>query len=549
MSRFRNVLDEARKNETVVNFMEGESYRVNPLDTLKMITASSIFGEPSYYRDGGLGGRVRDASFKSCALLKGHLLFGDAWGGRTTTQIMESAVDEALTADFEGTLRWAVTLRQEFSMRLNPQVIMVRAALHPGRKAFTQKNPGLFSEIERQVMSRGDDALSQLAYFLYHNHGKQRMPSLLKRSLAGKLGSLDVYEAAKYKSAEIGLKDAVRITHAHSAVIDEFMKTGAIALPPGKKTWENLRSEGMGWKDIFCQVSMGHMAMLRNLRGVFSEVEDSGFCQEYLDRLKGGVAKGRQFPFRYYSAYQAVEKSECAHRPQILDALEECMDLSMESLPRFRGKTMCLSDNSGSAWGNIPTEYGTVQVAVIDNLSSVIAAAASEEGYVGKFGDRLKIFPISRRGHILRQCREVSREGHADVGASTEGGIWEFFSNAIAKKEHWDQIFIYSDQQAGHGGLYGTNAQRKQYQEQGFSCNGVRRGNGSYINVFDLILAYRRAVNPKVNVFSVQTAGYNNVCVPEYAYRTCILYGWTGRELAFAGQMIDLWDGMEQRRS
>lgn len=55
MSRFRNVLDEARKNETVVNFMEGESYRVNPLDTLKMITASSIFGEPSYYRDGGLG--------------------------------------------------------------------------------------------------------------------------------------------------------------------------------------------------------------------------------------------------------------------------------------------------------------------------------------------------------------------------------------------------------------------------------------------------------------------------------------------------------------
>lgn len=549
MSRFRNVMDEARKDETVVNFMEGESYRIRPLDTLKMITASSIFGEPSYYRDGGLGSEVRDARFKGCELLKGHLLFGGAWDGRTTTQIMESAVDEALTADFEGTLRWAAALRQEFSMRLNPQVIMVRAALHPGRKEFTQKNPGLFSEIEQQVMSRGDDALSQLAYFLYHNHGKQKMPSLLKRSLAGKLRSLDAYEAAKYKSAEIGLKDAVRITHAHSAVIDEYMKTGAIALPPGKKTWENLRSEGMGWKDIFRQASMGHMAMLRNLRGVFSQVEDREFCGEYLQRLKGGVAKGRQFPFRYYSAYQAVEKSDCAHRPQILDALEECMDLAMEHLPRFRGKTMCLSDNSGSAWGAIPTEYGTVQVAVIDNLSSVIAAASSEEGYVGKFGDRLKTFPISRKGNILRQCREVSREGYSDVGASTEGGIWEFFSKAIERKEHWDQIFIYSDQQAGHGGLYGTNAQQEQYQGQGFSCSGDRRGNGSYINVFELILAYRRAVNPKVNVFSIQTAGYNNVCVPEYAYRTCILYGWTGRELAFAGQMIDLWDSMEREQA
>ncbi len=543
MSRFRKILDAARKNETVENFMGGESYQVNPLDTLKMITASSIFGEPSYYRDGGFAGCLRDAKYKTCELLKGHLLFGGAWEGRTTTEIMESAIDEALEADFEGTLRWAARLRADFSMRLNPQVIMVRAALHPGRKQFTSKNPGLFGELERQVMSRGDDALSQLAYFLYSNHGKQNMPSLLKRSLAQRLESLEPYEAAKYKNAEMGLKDAVRITHAHSALIDGFMQTGSIELPPQKKTWENLRSEGMGWREIFAQISMGHMALLRNLRGVFSEIEDVLFCEAYLNRLKGGVAGGRQFPFRYYSAYRAVEKSECAHKPRILDALEECMDLSMEHIPKFQGKTMCLSDNSGSAWGAIPSEYGSVQIAIIDNLSSVIAAAASEEGYVGKFGDRLKVFPVSRRGQILRQCKEISEKAHTDVGASTEGGIWEFFKAAIQKKEHWDQIFIYSDQQAGHGGLYGTQAQKREYQEKGFACQWGKRGEGNYINVFDLVLEYRRKVNPNVNVFSIQTAGYNNVCIPEYAYRTCILYGWTGKELNFARQMIDLWDG------
>ena len=43
-----------------------------------------------------------------------------------------------------------------------------------------------------------------------------------------------------------------------------------------------------------------------------------------------------------------------------------------------------------------------------------------------------------------------------------------------------------------------------------------------------------------VNVFSILTAGYNNVCTPEYAHRTCILYGRTGRELNFARQMIVL---------
>ena len=543
MSRFRNVMNNARKSETVENFMGGESYRINPLDTLKMITASSIFGEPSYYRDGGLGSKVQDARYRRCELLDKHLLFAQDWYGLTTTEIMVRTIDEALTADFEGTLRWAVTLRQEFYMRLNPQVIMVRAALHPGRKPFTDKNPGLFLQLEHLVMDRGDDAMSQLAYFLYRNNGKQNMPSLLKRSLAAKLENLDAYEAAKYKNAEIGLRDAVRITHAHSPVIDEFMKTGTIDLPARKKTWENLRSEGMGWKDIFHEIPMGHMALLRNLRGVFSEMEDAAFCREYLERLREGVHGSRQFPFRYYSAYIAVEKSDCAHKPQILDALEECIDLSMENMPKFRGKTMCLSDNSGSAWGAIPSEYGTVQVAVIDNLSSVIAAAASEEGYVGKFGNLLKVYPVSRRGQILRQCRSVSDTMYSDVGGDTEGGIWEFFSHAIDKKEHWDQIFIYSDQQAGHGGLYGTAAQQELYREQGFGCPGSgRSGDGSYINVFDLILSYRRNVNPDVNVFSIQTAGYNNVCIPEYAYRTCILYGWTGRELNFARQMIDLWD-------
>ena len=40
------------KMNEVINYMGGTSYKVNPLDTLKMVTASSIFGEPQYYRKG-----------------------------------------------------------------------------------------------------------------------------------------------------------------------------------------------------------------------------------------------------------------------------------------------------------------------------------------------------------------------------------------------------------------------------------------------------------------------------------------------------------------
>ena len=46
-----------RKDEIITNFMGGDSYKLTPLTTLRMIAASSIFGEPSYYRNGGLNGK------------------------------------------------------------------------------------------------------------------------------------------------------------------------------------------------------------------------------------------------------------------------------------------------------------------------------------------------------------------------------------------------------------------------------------------------------------------------------------------------------------
>jgi len=56
MSKFsktskKEVVD-IRVNEktAVTNFMGGTSYTLNPLDTLRIVAASSIFGEPSYYR-------------------------------------------------------------------------------------------------------------------------------------------------------------------------------------------------------------------------------------------------------------------------------------------------------------------------------------------------------------------------------------------------------------------------------------------------------------------------------------------------------------------
>ena len=529
-----------RKEETVTNFMGGDSYVINPLDTLKMITASSIYGEPSYYRDSK--SHTSYLSKYTVHSLVTDVVIPDRYKGMKTEDIMEKAIDTALDYDFKGTIEWARYLRHTFNMRLNPQVIMVRAALHPKRKEFTEEYPKLFNEINQEVMSRADEPLTQMTYYMYLNGGKKNnVPSVIKRSWANKLSGLSRYNVTKYKNAEIGMINGVRICHANSPVIDELMQNGTIEVTEDEKTWENLRSEGKGWVEIFDTINIGHMALLRNLRGVFTEVNDIEFCKRYLAKLKDGVKKGKQFPFRYYNAINAVTNSDCNHKSMIIDALEECMDIALDNFPKLKGKTMCLSDNSGSAWGAINSEYGTVTVAEIDNLSSVITAACSEDGYVGKFGDRLVVHPISKRRGILDQAKKITQNRYNDVGGSTEGGIWEFFKNAIDKKEHWDNIFIYSDQQAGHGGLYGTSTQTNAYRKGGYECSW------GHINVYKLIQDYRKRVNPKVNVFCVQTAGYSDVLIPEMSYRTAIQYGWTGKEAVFADEYIRQWNDIENR--
>ena len=540
MSKISKKVKEQRKEEKflekkpVVNFMGGISYELNPLDKLKMISASSVFGEPQYYRRD-----IDDRAYICNRLVSPYEIFN--LPEEKTSDIMIKAINEALDYNFEATIRWASALRNDFYMRLNPQVIMVLAAIHPKRTKFNKENPNIFKACNQAVMRRADEPAMQLSFYLYNNGSKNNIPSILKRSWANRIEGMSPYEMAKYKNHEVGLIDTVRVCHAKGKLVDELMSTGAIQINDSQKTWENMRSAGATWKEIIDADVMGHMAILKNLRNIFEEINDAETRDKVLVRLKNGVPNGKQFPFRYYSAIKAVDHADIFFKPQVVDALEECLDISIGNMPRLKGKTICLSDNSGSAWGAFNSEYGKMTVAEIDNLSSVITGMCSDEGYVGKFGDNLRIIPVSKRNGALMQSQAISRDHYDDVGGCTENGIWEFFKQAIENKEYWDNIFIYSDQQAGHGGLYGIGVNYL-IEGESFKCE-----HRNYIDVMKLIDKYRKTVNPKVNVFSVQTAGYSNVLIPEYTYRGAILYGWTGKESLFASEIIRQWDEIESR--
>lgn len=514
------------KSKAVENFDGGISYTLNPINKLRIIAASSIFGEPSYYR----GSHNRPANLSTLTKYDNLCIYSDP--NETTVDVFTKTIDEALEYDFKATLELAVKLRKEFLMRLNPAVIFIRASQHPKRNHFNEANPGFMKKIGMEIIGRPDDITNQFDYYMFLKGSKNNLPSIVKRTWADKLATFSKYQINKYKSKN--LIDLVRISHANSEIINELVKTGSVTVSETETTWESLRSQGKKWKEILNTIKMPHMALLRNLRGIFTEVNDTELAKKTMEDLKSGVTNGKQFPFRYYTAYKEIDKVEINHKNIILDTLEECLDISIANFPKLKGKTACLSDNSGSSWGQMTSEYGSTHIAEIANLSSIITALCSDEGYVGVFGDKLSLKGVSKRNGIITQLKETCKRGRAQ-GGGTEHGIWLFLREAINKKVHYDNIVIYSDQQCGHGNLFGNN----------IPSTDIHTNGGNYVDVLKMIEEYREKVNPKVNVTTVQVGGYDNSVVPENLYRTSILGGWTGKEATYMKEMSEIWDEID----
>lgn len=529
MSKLSNCVKEVSLKGSVkeVNYMNGISYKsLNPLATLKLITASAIFAEPSYYEKSGFTNQtVYDNT---------DLVIDYSKGSRI--EIFTKAIDEALKSDFKGTLEWAKELRNDYYMRLNPNIIFIRAALSENRVKFNELHPNFMKEIGNSIILIPEDMQNQFEYYMYLNGSKSKLPAIVKRTWTKALVNLDRYQVNKYKKDLIDLTriaDTKKV-RSKNKYIDELMQFGSITIEDNKKTWEQLRSSGKSFKEIFNTINFPHMALLRNLRNIFEEDLTFEEAKKVCEKLKSGVLNGKQFPFRYYTAYNVVNQLPFKHKSLVLDTLEECMDIAMSNFPKLSGTTVCLSDNSGSAWSGFTSEYGSVTVANIANLSSIMTAINSDIGIVVGFGDDIDIKQVSKRNGCLKQLLEFEKK-FKTVGRSTEHGIWKYLQKAIDEKIHIDNLFIYSDQQAGHGGLYGyENKMSSKYPYKGKDKN--------YIDVLKMVEMYRKCVNKNVNVFSVQVAGYKNTVMPENYYRTAILTGWTGKEVLYAKALNDIWN-------
>src|SRR5690606_42339 len=142
-------------------------------------------------------------------------------------------------------------------------------------------------------------------------------------------------------------------------------------------------------------------ALLRNLRNFEKAGVSAQVLRQVADRIADPeqVAKSRQFPYRFYSAYKATGSLTFA------PALEAALEASVANIPTFDGRTLVAIDTSGSM-SNPASGRSTVQMSHIAALFGAAVSARSDCDVI-IYGDRWKRW--NTMPSVLRPTESVDR--------------------------------------------------------------------------------------------------------------------------------------------
>jgi len=214
---------------------------------------------------------------------------------------------------------------------------------------------------------------------------------------------------------------------------ESMLKNG---IPQGM-SWESLSGwlqgpmDAEAWENIIPQ--MGYMALLRNLRN-FDEANISKESQNYIrSKLTNPeeVAKSRQFPIRFYSAWKATQSLSYARE------IEEALDLSVKNIPTLDGRTLILVDVSGSMWAPISSRSTVQRYELAALFGSALALRNRGSSDLVWFStNSSKIWPAHS---VLKTIDKIV--GNGGGGTATWQAVDTHYN-------HHDRIVIITDEQA-----------------------------------------------------------------------------------------------------
>ena len=186
---------------------------------------------------------------------------------------------------------------------------------------------------------------------------------------------------------------------------------------------------------------MGFMAQLRNLRNLDEAGVPDEVAGDIIARLTDPeqVAKSRQFPFRFLSAYRAAPSLRWAY------PLERALNLSMANVPALQGRTLVLVDRSGSMFDAVSAKSG-LNRADTAALFGTALALRSEHADLVEFGTHSQPVQFRRSESVLKVIAQFNAMG----GTNTADAVRRHYRDTFHSR-----VVIVTDEQAW-GGYYGA---------------------------------------------------------------------------------------------
>ena len=361
--------------------------------------------------------------------------------------------------------RLAVYTRTEMHLRSIPLLLLVELAkIHNGDNLVAKA-------VEKTVL-RADEIMELLMCYQWRNPSNDERKKLGKLSrqiqngLQKSFNRFDEYQFAKYDrdNLEVKLRDALFLVHPKAkdeqqqAIFDKIVnrqlevpytwetELSAIGQQKFESDEEKQKAVREKWEELINSGKLGYMALLRNLRNMLQADVSLLEIQKVTSRLSDAeqVAKSKQLPFRYLSAYREIEKVNSTYTATLMNALEAALKCSANNIEGFDENTRVLlaSDVSGSM-GSPISPRSTVRNYDIGMLLSMLLRNRCEQVVAGIFGDDWKVVNMPN-DNILMATRKLERLCNT-VGFSTNG--YKVIDWLIEKKMVMDKVMMFTDMQ------------------------------------------------------------------------------------------------------
>lgn len=424
----------------------------------------------------------------------------------------------------------AVYARTEMNLRSVPMLLLVELAkCHNG--------DDLVSRAVAKTVLRPDEIMELLTCYQWRNpqEGRKKLGKLsrqIQNGLQHSFNRFDEYGFAKYnnENREVKLRDALFLIHPKAKdekqqllfdkiVRDELevpytWETELSAL--GQQSFETPEDKAVAikakWEELIESGQLGYMAMMRNLRNMLQAEVSVQHIITVCKRLSDSesVAKSRQFPFRYLSAYREIKAVDSLHTPKLLSSLERAVLNSAMNITGFREdmKVLLAADVSGSMERPVSAK-SKVQCYDIGLLLSMLLKSRCEQVISGIFGDTWKAINLPNEGILANTMELHRREG--EVGYSTNGYL--VIDWLLEQKKVMDKVMIFTDCQLwdSHNG-----------------GNHLQKSWDKY-----------KAIAPNAKLYLFDLVGYGQAPISMKRDDVCMIAGWSDK-------VFDVLEAIEQ---